>query len=162
MAIYGPKGALALKKQKTYMKIIPAMLMSAFIFESMTGSVAVYHTDEAGKLVGTAYNFFVPVPEYSAAFCLPLAGLLTFVGMVLSIYALCAKKPGMMPAVCWLTLAAAALATLPFMIPSEALSVRPQVVIAILLMAVWGLCFALRHAEGKEQDAPPEVRRLSA
>ena len=147
-----------MKNQKFWKFSLPALLMSAFSFELIPGSVRYYR---AGFVSApeVAYNFFEQL-EHPAAACLPIAGAVTFVAMILALVAAFSKKYPIFKMVSWASLAAAAFTAGPYMIQSKGSLLQPNVVVTILLTACWLIAMMLEKNKTAPQEEKPKGRRL--
>ena len=148
-----------MNKQKIMKWALPALLLSALTFELMPGSVA-YHAKDVATVPEAAWNFFSLPVEGMAASCLMLAGAATIIAMVLALVALCFKKNDLNKLIGWCSLAAGALASVPYMVATEEELLQPNVVVLLILMACWLLAVALDKKKDAEEKAEPKGRRL--
>ncbi len=144
-----------MKNPKFWKMALPALLLSALMFETMPGSVGVFGQVATPE---TVYNFFNLQAEHPAAACLPLAGLVTAVTAILALVGLFSKKVSAHKAVCWGSLVAAALTAVPYMVPSEGVLLQPNVIITILLSLCWLAAFLQDKKEEKTETAEPGRR----
>ena len=144
-----------MNKRKMIKWALPALLMSALTFELMRHSVA---TDLL-MIPENVCNFFSPPGEGMAASCLTLAGVATVIAMVLALVALCFKKD-LYKLIGWCSLAAASLASVPYMVQTEEVFMRPNVVIIIILTVCWLLAMVLDKKKDAEEKAKSKGRRL--
>lgn len=148
-----------MKKQKIMKWALPALLMSAMTFELMPGSVQYFAKDLVATPESVGYNFFTVEAESVAASCLPIAGVVTFVVLVLALVAACFKKDGLYKGISWGSLAAAALAAAPYFTVSENEFVQPNVMTILILMACWILTMVI-DKQKKSMTEEYEGRRL--
>ena len=148
-----------MKNQKFWKFSLPALLMSAFAFETMPGSVRYYAADLV-QAPEVAFNFFNLQLEHSAAACLPLAGIVTLIAMGMAILAAFSKKYPIFKMISWTSLAAAALSAAPYVVQSENGFLHPNVVVTILLTACWLIGMMLDKKKDAQQEKKPEGRRL--
>lgn len=146
-----------MNKQKIMKWALPALLMSALTFEIMAGGVKRYVD---GKLVETAYNFFTIESETTAAYCLPIAGMVTFVAMMLALVSACFKKHSLYKATSWSSLAAGALAAVPYIAQTEGEAVQPNVIVILILTGCWLLAISLDRKKDDVQEKEYQGRRL--
>ena len=140
-----------MKTQKIKKFALPALLMSAMTFLLLPGSV-VYRTNTSEDVV--AANFFTPPVEGLAGSCLILAGMVTFLAMLLALVALCFKKNNLYKLTGWCSLGAAALASEPYMEATAESFLQPNVVIILLLTGAWLLAMHLNKQKDKEEETP--------
>lgn len=148
-----------MEKQKIMKWALPALLMSAMTFELMPGSVKCYTNDAASATEAAAYNFFTVVSDSVGASCLPIAGVLTFVTMVLALIAACLKKRGLYKLICWCSLGTGALAAVPYVVATEETMLQPNVIIILILTGCWLLAMALEKSKD-QQEKIQQGRRL--
>ena len=129
-----------MNKQKIMKWALPALMMSALMFESMPGSVRYLEIQIPEQAM--AYHFFNLQSQDVAANCLTLAGYVTIVGVILALIAAFSKKHPIFNAVAWCSLVAAALTAVPYMQPEELLW-QPNVIITIILTVCWLIAFLL-------------------
>lgn len=150
-----------MNKTKLWKLSLPALLASALVFETMPGSVRQFASDGA-TVPELAYNFFTLESQHRAAFCMPLAGTLTLIALMFALVVAFSRKHSPVKAVSWLSLAAAALTAVPYMLPTEGVTLQPNVIVTIVLSAVWLIAWNMdRKGETKEEEKPQEGRRLS-
>lgn len=149
-----------MKKQQIMKWALPALLMSVMTFELMPGSVKVFAKDLAATPEFVGYNFFTVESETMAASCLPIAGVVTFAALVLALVAACFKKAGLYKIICWGSLAAGALAAVPYVAASETEFIQPNVMVILLLTGCWLLTLALDKAKDKLTMQQYQGRRL--
>lgn len=90
-----------MKTKKALKWALVALLMSAMTFELLPGSVKYYEKASAAVSEATAYNFFTAQIVSTATACLPLAGVLTFILLVLALVAACFPKKGLYKILKW-------------------------------------------------------------
>lgn len=136
-----------MKSQKFWRFALAALLLSAFVFETMPGSVRHLgiHIPEA------VYNFFTLTGEEPAAALLPLAGYATVVAAVLALVAAFSKKRPIFKAVGWCSLIAAALTAMPYVMQAENTYLQPNVLITILLTVCWLIAMMLDKKKDAQQ-----------
>jgi di/tricarboxylate transporter len=125
-----------MNKQKIMKWALPALLMSAMTFEIMPGSVQYYTKNSAMAPEGT-WTFFAPPVEGMAGSCLTLAGVVTFVAMVLALVAACFKKANLYKTVGWCCLGGGALSAMPYIQPVADAVVQPNVAVMLILLVCW-------------------------
>ena len=146
--------------QKYWKFSLPALLMSAFAFELMPGSVRYYSADLVA-IPEAAYNFFeLQLENSAAAACLPLAGAVTFVAMMMAMVAAFSKKYPIFKMVGWTSLIAAAFTAAPYMLMSDGSLLQPNVVVTILLTACWLIGMMLEKKKTDPQEEKPKGRHL--
>lgn len=149
-----------MKKTKLWLISLPALLTSAFVFETMPSSVRQFVD---GKLTDVAYNFFNLESAHRAASLLPLAGGLTIIALGFALMAafLKSKTKTALKMVCWISLAAATLTAMPYMLPTEGIALQPNVIVTILLFAVWYIAWLLdRKIETPEEKNEKKTKKL--
>lgn len=150
-----------MNKTKMWKLSLPALLASAFAFETMPGSVRQFAADGIA-VPELAYNFFNLESQHRAAFCMPLAGMLTLIALGFALVVAFSGKHSPLKAVSWLSLAAASLTAVPYMLPTEDLTLQPNVIVTIVLFAVWLIAWIMdRKGVTKEEEKPKGGRRLS-
>ena len=142
-----------MKNLKFWKFSLPALLMSAFSFEIIPGSVR-YFAAGMVQIPEAAYHFFNLQVEHPAAACLPLAGVVTFVAMGMALVAAFSKKHPIFKLVSWTSLAAAAFTAVPYVVLTEGIFVQPNVIVTILLTACWLIAMMLE----KNKNVPPEEK----
>lgn len=145
-----------MNKQKILKFALPALLMSALMFESMPGSVRWYGPSAPEMLL----NFFNIQTDLLAASCLPLAGYVTVVALVLALVVAFSKKHTPFKAVSWCSLAAAALSGAPYLAAQEGTLIQPNVIVTVLLTACWLIALYLDKNKNKEETASAHGPRL--
>lgn len=141
-----------MKKQKIMKWALPALLMSAVTFELMPGSVKCYAKDLAAVPEYVGYNFFTLESESVAAACLPLAGMVTVVTMILALVCACFKKSSFYKSVSWCSLAASALAAAPYIAASETEFIQPNVIVILILIGCWLVAMSLDKNKDKAEE----------
>ncbi len=149
-----------MNKTKLWKIAMPALLASALVFETMPGSVREYTAAESGITTVSA-NFFTVQSQHPAVMCLPLAGTLTMAVLILALVAAFSKKNGLLKAVYWISLAAATLTAVPYMMQSEGISLQPNVIVTTLLFAVWFIAWMLERKGRTGGEKAEEGRRLA-
>lgn len=142
-----------MKNQKFWKFSLPALLMSAFAFETMPGSVQYYGAGLV-QIPEIAYNFFSFQAEHPAAVCLPLAGCVTVLAMVFALVAAFSKKRPIFKLVRYTSLAAAALASAPLAVRTEGVFLQPNVIVTILLTACWLIGMILDKKDARTEENP--------
>lgn len=138
-----------MNKQKIMKWVLPALLMSAMTFEIMPGSVGYYAN---GQVADRPFNFFTIEAESTAAYCLPVAGMVTMVALVLALVAACMKKNGLYAVVGWCCLAAGSLGAMPYVIRSENEFIQPNVIVILILVVCWLLALAMDKMKPREEE----------
>ena len=131
--------------QKYWKFSLPALLMSAFAFELMPGSVRYYSADLVAA-PEAAYNFFELQLENSA--------------MMMAMVAAFSKKYPIFKMVGWTSLIAAAFTAAPYMLMSDGSLLQPNVVVTILLTACWLIGMMLEKKKTDPQEEKPKGRHL--
>ena len=144
-----------MKKQKLMKWALPALLLSAMTFELLPGSVICYENTSAIR----AFNFYTTEAPGMAASYLSAAGLVTAVAVVLAFAAMFSKTP-LYRLTGWFSLAAAALAAMPYVQLSENAVVQPNVVILLLLMGAWLMAMLLQKKKDDKKEEQNIGRRL--
>lgn len=144
-----------MKYQKILKFALPALLMSALMFEVMPGSVRFYGAAAQEMLL----NFF-NLSNLPAAGYLILAGYATVVAVILALVAAFSKKHPIFKAVSWCTLIAAALTAAPYMMPQEEGFLQPNVIVTILLTACWLIALLLDKRKNNQENAEKHGPRL--
>lgn len=144
-----------MNKQKIMKLALPALLMSALIFQAMPGSVRYYGASVPEKLL----NFF-NLENLPAAGYLVLASYATALAMVLAMVTAFSKKHQPLRLVSWCALIAGALTTAPYVIAQNGELLQPNVIITILLTGCWLLAFYMDKQKAKQDNAPDQGRRL--
>ena len=145
-------------KLKFWKIALPALIMSAFTFEILPGSVA-YYTTETIQTPETAWNFFTVPAQGMVQSCLMLAAFVTFAAMILALVALCFKKP-VYQFTGWCSLGAGALAAVPYMTASAEAFAQPNVVILLVLMACWLIAMYLYKKQDQAETSATVSNRL--
>lgn len=149
-----------MKNEKLWRLSLPALTASAFVFETMPGSVREFAADVV-TTPEVAFNFFTLQSQHRAALCMPLAGGLTVIALGFALAAAFFKKRTAVKMVCWLALAAAALTAMPYMLVTEGLLLQPNVTITLILFAVWLIAWMLdRKSEPAEEKQKKKASRL--
>lgn len=146
-----------MKKQTILKWALPALLASAMSFELIPGSVRCYAADQVAA-PETVYNFFTLGMDSTGAACLPIAGMLTMVALLLSLVALFLKKR-IYRLIGWLTLAGGAFCAVPYVAATAQELIQPNVVVLFLLCLCWGLAMYLDKQKAAVEE-PPVGRRL--
>jgi uncharacterized membrane protein len=148
-----------MNKQKIMKWALPALLMSAMTFEIMPGSVQYYTKNSAMAPEGT-WTFFAPPVEGMAGSCLTLAGVVTFVAMVLALVAACFKKANLYKTVGWCCLGGGALSAMPYIQPVADAVVQPNVAVMLILLVCWLLAMYMDKKKAETEGEKVTGRRL--
>ena len=145
-----------MKIQKILKLALPALLLSALVFEWMPGSVR-YYTQSAEAV---SYHFFNIQTEHPTTGYLILAGYATIVAVILALVAAFSKKRQPLKVLSWCCLAAAALTGTPYMMPREGMLLQPNVIVTLLLTACWLIALFLDKNKNKEEATTAQGPRL--
>ncbi len=148
-----------MNKEKIFMWVIPALLLSCLTFELMPGSVQ-YFSNNVVVVPETAWNFFAPPSEGMASSCLILAGTVTVLAAVLALVAACFQKRNLYKSISWASLIASALAAVPYMVGTEEEMLRPNVVVLLLSLVSWLLARAMDKKKDGQKEVEPSGRHL--
>lgn len=141
-----------MKKQKIMKWALPALLMSAMTFELLPGSVKVFTKELVTSPESAGWNFFTVEAETVAASCLPVAGMVTMVTMILALVCACFKKASFYKTVAWCSLAAGALTAVPYIAASETEFIQPNVIVMLILIGCWLLAVSLDKNKDKAEE----------
>ena len=136
-----------MNKQKMMKFALPALLMSALTFACLPGSVTYYGPVVPDKMM----NFFDVQVDHPAAGFLPMAGVVTVLGMVLALVAAFSKKHKPFNLISWCSLGAAALTAAPYMVTQEGAFLQPNVIVTLILSVCWLLAMLQHKKDGKEE-----------
>lgn len=144
-----------MKYHKLLKFALPALLMSALMFELLPGSVRFYGSSIPEKLL----NFF-NLENLPAASYLILAGYATAIAVILALVAAFSKKHPIFKAVSWCSLAAAALTAAPYVMTQEDGFLQPNVMVTLLLTACWLIALLLDKNKNKPENTENHGPRL--
>lgn len=144
-----------MKYHKLLKFALPALLMSALMFELMPGSVRFYGTSVPEKVL----NFF-NLADLPAGGYLVLAGYVTGLAVILALVAAFSRKHPIFKAVSWSSLAAAALAAAPYAMPQDAGLLQPNVVVLLLLTGCWLIALLLDKNKNTPENTENQGPRL--
>lgn len=144
-----------MKYRKILKFSLPALLMSALMFEIMPGSVRFYGSSVQEKLL----NFFNLENLPTAAYLI-LAGYATVIAVILALVAAFSKKHPIFKAVSWCALIAAALTAAPYMMPQEDGFLQPNVIVTVLLTACWLIALLLDKHKNNQENTEKHGPRL--
>lgn len=147
-----------MKAQKALKWFLVALLMSAMTFELLPGSVQYYAKGATTETA--AYNFFTVEMQSVAASCLPIAGIATFVLLILGLVAACFKKVGLYKIVRWGSLGTAALAAMPYVAVSENEFLQPNVMVILIMTGCWLLAASVDKQKNSPAEGAYQGRRL--
>ncbi len=145
-------------KNNTISKMaLPALMMSALMFQLLPGSVRVLGMVSIPE---AAYNFFSLPMDHPAALCLPLAGMITVAAFILSMVATFSKNHPVFKATAWCALCAAALSAAPYIVQAEDIFLQPNVIVIILLTGCWLIAMNKNKKKDTQQGTEATGPRL--
>ncbi len=137
---------------------LPALLMSALVFELLPGSVR--SVGAGADEMAYYYNFFDVQSAHPAALCLPLAGMVTVVAIALSLVASFSVTRPVYKATAWCALAAAALSAAPYIVQAEGIYLHPNVMATLLLSICWLLAMGMDRKKPAKREPEKTGPRL--
>lgn len=81
---------------------------------------------------------------------MPIAGIVTAITLVLALVCVFFQKEHLAKTVSMCALASAALTAMPYLLPTEGVILRPNVIVTVLLFAVWIIANVMAPKEKKE------------
>lgn len=143
-------------KRSTILKIaFLALPLAVVAIAIRPGSVTVIQGTEVRYT-----NFMEAVVGSSVGWCAPVALILTYVIFGMAVFYLLTKKEVLLKLVRAAAFLAACLSGCPVLVKGS-VWVNPNVFVAILMMALWGLSYYMLSVAKKGEATKPQGRRLS-